>query len=62
MSIFDKKPVLAGSFLSIFVAVLLSAVIIYNNMDSGSQDYRHITKEPIEQDKDKDLEDDFSKN
>ena len=64
MNIFERKPVLAGSFLSIFAAVLLSAVIIYNNMDSGYQDYRHITNEPLEQDKDKDSdsEDDFSRN
>ena len=59
MGIFDRRPVLAGSFLSIFI-VLLAVVIIYSNMDSSYNDHRHITDDPIEKDKNEDLEDDLS--
>ena len=59
MGIFDKRPILAGSFLSIFI-ILLSAAIIYSNMDLNYNDHRHITDDPIEKDKNEDLEDDLS--
>ena len=63
MSIFDKRPMLAGSFLSIFVAALLSSVIIYNNIDPQSTDHRHITnKESIDENKGENSEDDYSRN
>ena len=62
MGAFENRPVLAGSFLSVFVIMALSAAIIYNSIGLAHDDKGHITDDPIEQEKEKDdnLEDDLS--
>ena len=55
---FERRPGLAASFLSIFVIVIISSVVIYNSISLENNNQRHITDDPIE--KDEDLDDDLT--
>tara|TARA_Y100000817_G_C16789040_1_gene514211 strand:- start:521 stop:964 length:444 start_codon:yes stop_codon:yes gene_type:complete len=58
MKVFENRSALAGSFLSVFVILIISSVIIYNSINLENNKKRDITDDPIE--KDEDLDEDLT--
>jgi hypothetical protein len=55
---FENRSALAGSFLSVFVILIISSVFIYNSVNLENNKKRDITDDPIE--KDEDLDEDLT--